>query len=145
MLVRYSQVSSDCEPPSGEELRNWQVDVNFSKDPFQNPQCHVINEAFPQAELIASSTAHYLHFYLTCLSFFLVLHLAIYKCVFTCLPSLLDFKFLESRNYVLLISVSPEPNTVPSVYVNNINLNKTNIFLHISLLISIIFHGQDNI
>lgn len=85
MLVSYSQVSSDCESPSGEELRNWQVDVNFSKDPCKNPQCHVINEAFLQAELIASSTAHYLHFYLKCLSFFLVLHLCLHMCIYNCL------------------------------------------------------------
>lgn len=52
MLVSYSHMSSGCEPPVSDQLKNWKVDVNFLKMAFQNPQCQVINEDFPQAELI---------------------------------------------------------------------------------------------
>lgn len=40
-------MSSDCEPPVGEQLRNWKADVNFLKESFQNPKYQDINEVFP--------------------------------------------------------------------------------------------------
>ena len=63
MLVSYSQMSSDCELPVSEQLRNWQIDVNIFKEAFQNSKYRVINEDFPQVKLTASSIAYCVDFY----------------------------------------------------------------------------------
>lgn len=118
MLVSYSHISSDSEPPDSEELRNWKNSVNFSKVAFQNPKCQVINEAFPQAELILFHSTLLVLIYTLCPSFFLVLLLVIHKSVFTRLPILLDCELFKSKNYVLLTSVILEHNIVLSTKVS---------------------------